>query len=136
LRESLAGNKAEQGLIRNLLFSNRIDEDLARIDNLLVASSEQKKKKLLADFYTYIAHSRQGITNQAQLQDKDIARTGAIESNVYTVICSRLKQGRSWSKKGAVSLLKIKETILNGNWDSWWGKDRDHPIKLTPLKPP
>jgi len=136
LRESLPGNKTQQKLIRSYLSSNQIDEALARIDNLLVASSEQKHKKLLANFYTYIANNRQGITNQVTLKDKDITRTGAIESNVNTVICSRLKKGRSWSKKGAFSLLKVKETILNGKWDSWWKKERNYPIKLTPLKPP
>jgi hypothetical protein len=136
LKETLPGNKAQQKLIRNLLFSNRIDEALAKIDNLLLTSSEKKQKKLLAELYTYIANNRQGITNQVRLKDKDIAKTGAIESNVNTVICSRLKKGRSWSKKGAFSLLKVKETILNGKWDTWWGKQRNHPIKLTPLKPP
>ena len=25
---------------------------------------------------------------------------------------------------------------LNGKWDIWWKKQRNHPIKLTPLKPP
>jgi len=136
LRESLPGKKSEQKLIRSFLLSNRIDNALARIDNLLVTSSEPKHKKLLADFYTYIVNNRQGITNQLTLKDKDIVKTGAIESNVSTVICSRLKKGKSWSKKGAFSLLKVKETILNGKWDTWWKKERNHPIKLTPLKPP
>ena len=86
LRESLPGNKTQQKLIRNLLLSNQIDEALAKIDNLLVASSEQKQKKLLAEFYTYIANNSQGITNQVTLKDKDIAKTGAIESNVNTVV--------------------------------------------------
>jgi len=136
LKETLPGNKIQQRLIRSLLFSNRIDEALAKIDNLLLASSEQKQKKLLVEFYTYIANNRRGITNQVTLKDKDIAKTGAIESNVNTVICSRLKKGRSWSKRGALALLKVKETILNGNWDTWWGKQRNHPIKLTASKQP
>jgi hypothetical protein len=136
LRESLPGNKAEQKLIRNLLFSNQIDEALAKIDNLLAASSEQKQKKILAEFYTYIANNRQGIINHLTLKDKDIAKTGAIESNVNTVICSRLKKGRSWSKRGGLSILKVKETIFNGQWDHWWGRQRNHPIRLTPLNPP
>jgi hypothetical protein len=50
LQESLSVNKAEQKLIRSYLFSNQIEEALARIDHLLLASSEQKQKKLLADF--------------------------------------------------------------------------------------
>ena len=135
LRESLPGRKDEQKVIRNYLLSNRIDEALAQIDNLLVASSDPKQKKLLADFYHYIAHNRQGITNQVTLKDKDIAKTGAIESNVNTAICSRFKQGKSWSKRGGLSLLKVKEMILNGQWDSWWKKERNHPLKATPGKP-
>ena len=117
-------------------FSNQIDEALVRIDNLLLASFEQKQKKVLAEFYTYIANNRQGITNQVTLKDKDIAKTGAIESNVKLAITSRFKQGRSWSKRGALALLKVKETSLNGNWDSWWSKERNHPIKVSPIKPP
>ena len=71
------------------------------------------------------------------LEDKDITRTGAIESNVKIAIANRFKkQGRSWSKKGAYSLLKVKETILNGKWDSWWKKERYHPITIAPSKPP
>ena len=136
LQESLPGNKTQQKLIRSFLFSNRIDEALARIDNLLVASSEPKHKKLLAEFYTYIANNRQGITNQVQLKDKDIAKTGAIESNVKLAITARFKQGKSWSKRGALALLKVKEMILNGNWDSWWKKERNHPIKVNPIKAP
>ena len=42
----------------------------------------------------------------------------------------------SWSEKGALSLLKIKETILNGEWALWWGKERERNIKLTKFKPP
>ena len=136
LQEALPGNKIQQKLIRNLLLSNRIDEALARIDNLLINSAEQRHKKLLAEFYTYIANNRQGITNQVKLKDKDISKTGAIESNVKLAVTSRFKQGRSWSKKGAFSLLKVKETILNDNWDTWWGKQRNHPIKVNPIKPP
>jgi len=46
-----------------------------------------------------------------------------------------LKKGKSWSKHRALALLKVKEKILNGKWDSWWGKQRNHPIKPTPFKP-
>ncbi len=137
LRESIPARKAEQRVIRDLLLSQQIEEALARIDNLLIASSQQKHKRILADLYTYIANNLQGIINQAALKDKDIAKTGAIESNVKIAIANRFKrQGRSWSKKGAFSLLKVKETILNGKWDSWWKEERDHPIKIASFKPP
>ncbi|MDD4896319.1 MAG: hypothetical protein PHS21_06100 [Atribacterota bacterium] len=122
-----------------ITFHQVIDEALAKIDNLLVASSEQKQKKLLADFYSYISNNRHGISNQVSLKDKDkeIAKTGAIESNVKLAIANHFKkQGRSWTKKGAFSLLKVKETILNGKWDTRLQKQRNHPIKVTLFKPP
>ena len=136
LRESLSGEKDKQGIIKGLLLSNQIEEALARIDDLLITSSEQKHKKLLADFYSYIACNQEGITNQVTLEDKDITRTGAIESNVKLAITNRFKKGKSWSKRGAFSLMKIKETILNDNWDSWWKNMRNHPITIAPYKPP
>ena len=137
LRETLPANKLEQKLIRNYLLSNQIDGALTRIETLLLDSENPKQRDLLTKFYSYISHNRQGITNQVTLKNKDIAKTGAIESNVKLAITNRFKkQGKSWSKKGAFSLLKVKQTILNGKWDSWWGKQRNHPIKLTPFKPP
>jgi len=42
----------------------------------------------------------------------------------------------SWSKKGALSLLKIKETIINGEWDDWWEKGRRQNIKISKFNPP
>jgi hypothetical protein len=36
----------------------------------------------------------------------------------------------SWSKRGALALLKIKETILNGEWDIWWESEREGTIKI------
>jgi len=52
-------------------------------------------------------------------------RAGAIESNINKTIASRFKKkGMSWSIPGALALLKIKETILNGKWDNWWEKEK------------
>ena len=42
----------------------------------------------------------------------------------------------SWSKKGALHLLKIKETILNGEWDDWWETERERNIKVSKYKLP
>jgi len=84
-----------------------------------------------------ISRNHQGIANQVILKDQEIQRTGAIESNINKVIASRFKKrGMSWSEKGALSLLKIKETILNGEWDDWWNKERERNIKVGRYKPP
>jgi len=38
----------------------------------------------------------------------------------------------SWNKRGALSLFKVKETILNGEWDYWWKEEREYNIKICP----
>ena len=56
-----------------------------------------------------------------------------MESNVDKFIAHRFKKrGMSWSEKGALSLLKVRETIANGEWDSWWLEGRDQKIEIRP----
>lgn len=137
LRACLGRRKEEQKVIKDLLLSNQIDKGLSVIDQLIRNSYDLKEKDNLVKLYTYISRNRQGITNQFKLKDQEIQRTGAIESNINKVIASRFKKrGMSWSKKGALSLLKIKETILNGEWDDWWEKERERNIKVGKYKPP
>ena len=45
------------------------------------------------------------------------------------------KRGMSWSKPGALALLKIKETVVNGEWDIWWETERERNIKIGKYKP-
>jgi len=97
----------------------------------------QRDKDNLVKLYTYISRNRQGITNQFKLKDKGIERAGVIESNINKVLASRFKKrGMSWSKPGALALLKIKETIINGEWDKWWKTERERNIKVSKYKPP
>jgi hypothetical protein len=42
----------------------------------------------------------------------------------------------SWSKLGALSFLKIKEVILNNQWDLWWESQRGQNIKISKFNPP
>jgi hypothetical protein len=136
-KEALGRRKEEQKAIKDLLLSNQIDKGLLRIDQLIRNSYDLKEKDNLTKLYTYISRNRLGITNQFKLKDKEIERAGAIESNVNQAISARFKKrGMSWSKKGALSLLKIKETILNGEWDDWWEIERERNIKVGKYKPP
>ncbi|MDP2945698.1 MAG: ISLre2 family transposase [Atribacterota bacterium] len=136
-KESLGRRKEEQKLIKDLLLSNQIDKGLSVIDQMIRNPYDLKEKDNLVKLYTYISRNRLGITNQFKLKDKEIERAGAIESNINKVIASRFKKrGMSWSKKGALSLLKIKETILNNEWDDWWETERERNIKITEFKPP
>ena len=136
-KECLARRKNEQKLIKDLLLSNQIDKGLSVIDQLMRNPYDLKEKDNLKKLYTYISRNREGITNQFILKDKGMERAGAIESNINKVIASRFKKkGMSWSKQGALALLKIKETVINGKWDDWWEKERKKTIKLSPYKPP
>ena len=136
-KESLSRRKEEQKVIKDLLLSNQIDQGLSVIDRLIRNPYDLKEKDNLVKLYTYISRNRLGITNQFKLKDKEIERAGAIESNINKVIASRFKKrGMSWSKKGALSLLKIKETILNGEWDDWWETERERNIKAGKYNPP
>jgi len=136
-KESLGRRKEEQKAIKGLLLSDQIDKGLSVIDQLIRNPYDLKEKDNLVKLYTYISRNRLGITNQFKLKDKEIERAGAIESNVNKVIVSRFKKrGMSWSRPGALALLKIKETIINGEWDKWWETERERNIKITEFKPP
>jgi len=136
-KESLGRRKEEQKAIKDLLLSNQIDQGLSVIDQLIRNSQDLKEKENLVKLYTYISRNRQGITNQVRIKDQEIERAGAIESNINKVIASRFKKrGMSWSKPGALALLKIKETIINGEWDKWWETERERNIKVGKYKLP
>ena len=136
-KECLPKRKEEQKVIKDLLLSDQIDKGLSVIDQLIRNPYDLKDKDNLVKLYTYISRNRLGITNQFKLKDKGIERAGAIESNINKVIASRFKKrGMSWSKRGALALLKIKETIINGEWDEWWETERERNIKITEFKPP
>jgi hypothetical protein len=137
LRECLGRRKEEQKVIKDLLLSNQINKALSKIEQMIRNPYDLKEKDKLTKFYTYISRNHQGITNQIRLKDKGIERAGAIESSVNQAIASRFKKkGMSWSKNGALGLLKVKETILNGEWDDWWETGRKGNIKITEFKPP
>jgi len=136
-KEGLSKRKEEQKVIKDLLLSNQIDKGLSVIDQMIRSPYDQKDKDHLVKLYTYISRNRLGITNQFKLKDKEIERAGAIESNVNQAISARFKKrGMSWSIPGALALLKIKETVINGEWDKWWETERERNIKVGRYQPP
>ena len=103
-----------------MLLSNRINQGLVVVDHLIRHPHDQKEKDQLKKLYTYLSRNREGIRNQCMLKDREVEGAGAIESNINKVIASRFKKrGMSWSRQGAFALLKVKQTILNGEWDTW-----------------
>jgi hypothetical protein len=124
--------------INNLIKKDRIDKALLTIKRMVVHSKDTKKRKLLTDLYVYIDQNRQGINPIRHIEDKtirdQIKGSGAMESNVDKFIAHRFKKrGMSWSPRGALGLLKVKQTIANNEWDSWWQDKRDE--KIEPVEP-
>lgn len=125
----LGGRKDKCSEVKRLLGEDKIDEALHSVTEAK-KEVEDIKKQAAQDLYTYIRNNRDGILAANELtEDED--KTGAIEPNIDKVIAQRMKnRGMSWSRKGAISLLKIKETIINGDWDNWWKEDRDKTITV------
>lgn len=141
IKRSLPSMPNTQDRVNGLLGKDKIDEALHLIHRFMARTNDKNNKKSLKDLYTYINQNRDGINPINRIKDKALRKkikgAGAMESNVDKFIAHRFKKrGMSWSEKGALSLLKVRETISNGEWDSWWHEGRDEKIemRLEPLK--
>lgn len=137
VKRSLPSMPNTQGKVNSLLGKDKIDEALQLIHRFMARTHDRNNKKSLKDLYTYIDQNRDGINPINRIKDKalrnKIKGAGAMESNVDKFIAHRFKKrGMSWSEKGALSLLKVRETISNGEWDAWWLEGRDQKIEISP----
>jgi hypothetical protein len=133
LREAISHDKEAQLRIKKLLNRNKIDQVLTEIASLIQKTTDKKQKEALKEFLGYILNNRLGIENSMTIRtDKAVKCAGAIEPNIDKTIAHRFKgRGMSWSLEGAEALLKIRETILNGEWDTWWERERGQRIEIT-----
>jgi len=137
VKRSLPSMPNTQDKVNGLLGKDKIDEALNLIHRSMARTQDRNNKKSLRDLYTYIDQNRDGINPINRIKDKalrnKIKGAGAMESNVDKFLAHRFKKrGMSWSEKGALSLLKVRETISNGEWDSWWLEGRDEKIEISP----
>ena len=137
LKRALPYRLEAQKTIKCLVQADRIDQALMYLKRMLQKPKDLKEKRELKTLYAYIRDNRHGINSLERIQDKAIKAkaqgTGAIESNVDKFIAHRMKKrGMSWSPKGALALLKVKEKIVNQEWNAWWTKDRSQAIDLKP----
>ncbi len=135
VKTALAESPDTQKAVNNLLKKDKIDKTLSLLLKLIQRSKDVKKRKAVQDLYSYIYNNQKGINSIKRIEDKKIREkvkgAGAMESNVDKFIAHRFKKrGMSWSLKGAQSLIKIKETIANNEWDSWWQGRRDEKIQI------
>jgi len=141
IKRALSHRQKLQLVINELIRKDKIDKALCIINRIIQNTNDTKQKKSIKELYTYIYQNREGINSFKRIKDRAIKErikgAGAMEPNVDKFLAHRFKKrGMSWSIKGALSLLKVKETIVNGEWDNWWHKDRDETIQidLKPLK--
>ena len=132
LQRALVAKKKSQQRLKKLFEKNKIEEVLRRLKRMIKKIGSRKIKKQLAEFYTYVVNNRQGIEASMLLRmDKKTESAGAIEPNIDKLITHRFKRrGMSWSEQGAQSLLKIRQTIANGEWENWWYKERGKKIEI------
>jgi len=137
IKRALAHRPAIQPVINELLKKDSIDKALSLIARLIQRTNDRKEKKSLKELHTYIDQNKEGINSIKRIKDKALRErvkgSGAMESNVDKFLAHRFKKrGMSWSPKGALSLLKVRETITNGEWDAWWSEKRDEKIEISP----
>lgn len=132
LRRALPGKKQIHNKFKRLFENNKTEEVLRRLRRMIKMIKNRDLKKKIAEFYIYVKNNRKGIEASMRIRmDKEIESAGAIESTIDKVIAHRFKRrGMSWSEEGAQALLKIRQTIINGQWDSWWYKERDKKIEI------
>lgn len=132
LRRALPGKKKIHKKLKELFENNKIDKVLSRLKRMIKMIRSRKLKKKILEFYAYVKNNRQGIEASMRVRmDKTIESAGAVEPNIDKVIAHRFKgRGMSWSEDGAQALLKIRQTIINGQWDNWWYKERDKKIEI------
>ncbi len=132
LRRALAGKKKIQQRFKKLIEKNKIDNVLHRLKRMIRMIHNRTIKQKLVELYGYIQNNRQGIAASMNVRmDKTLMSAGAIEPNIDKLIAHRFKgRGMSWSEQGAQSLLKIRQTIANNQWDSWWYKERGKKIEI------
>ena len=137
IKRSLSSMPNTQNRVNGLLGKDEIDKALSILRGIIGRTQDRKDRKSIKDLHTYISQNRAGINPIRRIQDKTIRDgvkgAGAMESNVDKFIAHRFKKrGMSWSEKGALSLLKVRETISNGEWDAWWLERRDEKIEIRP----
>ncbi len=70
---------------------------------------------------------RDGVDWRVQVKQApaDARGLGAMEGNLAHLIADRMKdKGRSWSRRGAIHMAKVREQVVNGTLSHWWQKPR------------
>lgn len=134
-------SKELQKKVKDLIRRDNIDDAIKLISKIInkTGIKNYKRKRKLRELRDYIINNRDGINALNRLKDvmpaddrKLIKNTGAVESNIRSVITRRMKKmGQSWSVDGAGCLLAVICRMQNeGGLDNWYGKERQEKIEI------
>ena len=99
-----------------LLYSKEIDDLLSYIDALANSVEDEDQEKKLRELHTYFTNNRDGLISYKRRglnlpeppEGKEYRSTGAMESNIFTIIGNRMKGGRAcWSVDGGNNLARL-----------------------------
>jgi len=126
LKKALYYHKKIQKRIRALLQEGEIGKALKELQYERNLRPEHKKD--IEGLMHYIYSNQEGINAVDRLREQGlpVEDLGAIEGNIDKSLANRFKKrGMRWSIKGALSLAKVGEKIVNNEWDSWWPKEAE-----------
>lgn len=132
LREALPGRKEQQRQIRMLFEQNKVAEAMEVIAGIRAEEHDSEAQELISEYSVYVKNNQDGIAASMRLRlDGRQRGAGAVEANIDKTIVHRFKRrGMSWSERGASALLKVRQVIVNGQWDAWWYEQRDKKIEI------
>jgi len=99
-----------------LLYSKKIDDLLMYIDALANSVEDEDQEEKLRNLHTYFTNNREGLISYKRRGldlpkapvGKEYRGMGAMESNIFSIIGSRMKGGRAcWSIAGGNNLARL-----------------------------
>ncbi|MDD2362930.1 MAG: ISLre2 family transposase [Oscillospiraceae bacterium] len=115
IRENVSDPVMAKEIFR-LLYSKKTEELLVYIEALSNSVEDEKKRERLTTLHTYftankdglIGWQRRGLDLPKPPEGKKYRRLGTMESNIFTIIGNRMKDGRAyWSVNGGNNLARL-----------------------------
>jgi hypothetical protein len=132
---ALSGKLGLKRRVKSKLSEYDIDGVLSVLWDGAKRCVDRKEFKRISNLYNYIESNRSGICDVSLFADGEVGvvieSLGASENTVDNGVGDRFKKhGYSWGEVGAVSLLKVKELLMNGIFERWWSEDRDKVVEV------
>ncbi len=114
-------DKEKQKLLFELLYSKRIPDLIDCIEAYINCSEEEQEIADLNRLYTYFKNNKEGLIDIHRRglnipKEYNVSHNmGCMESNVFTLVGSRMKNGRAcWSIEGGENLARLRCLKITG----------------------